>query len=110
VTSSNLCAGDLNRRLVLEAPVETDDGAGGVSRSYQTVAIVWAQVTPVRARSDVAADSLAALVTHRIAVRTPRLINTLNRFRDGTRIFRVVAFRETADRRFLEIDAEERED
>jgi head-tail adaptor len=102
--------GDLNRRLVLEAPVEADDGGGGVNRSYQTVATVWAQVTPVRARSDAAADSLAALVTHRITVRMPRIINTLNRFRDGARTFCIVAFRETADRRFLEIDAEERED
>jgi SPP1 family predicted phage head-tail adaptor len=102
--------GDLDRRLVLEAPVETDDGAGGVARSFETVATLWAQLTPVRARADTAADSLAALVTHRIVVRMPRTITTLNRFRDGTRIFRVAAFRETADRRFLEIDAEERED
>jgi SPP1 family predicted phage head-tail adaptor len=110
VTSSAFCAGDLNRRLALEAPVETDDGAGGVTRSFGTAATLWARVTPVRARSDTVADSLAALVTHRIVVRLPRTITTLNRFRDGTRIFRVVAFRETADRRFLEIDAEERED
>jgi SPP1 family predicted phage head-tail adaptor len=103
-------AGDLNRRLALEAPVETDDGAGGVTRSYQTAATMWAQVTPVRARTDVAADSLAALVTHRILIRAPRTVTTLNRFRDGARIFRIVAFRETADRRFLEIDAEERKD
>jgi head-tail adaptor len=102
-------AGNLDRRLVLEVPAETDDGAGGVTRGYATVATVWAQVTPVRARADAAADSLAALVTHRIVVRAPRTLNTLNRFRDGMRIFRVVAFRETADRRFLEIDAEERE-
>jgi SPP1 family predicted phage head-tail adaptor len=103
-------AGELDRRLVLEAPVEMDDGAGGVTRSFETVTTLWAQVTPARARSNVAADSLAALVTHRIIVRAPRAITTLNRFRDDTRIFRVVAFRETADRRFLEIDAEERED
>jgi SPP1 family predicted phage head-tail adaptor len=103
-------AGQLNRRLVLEAPVEVDDGAGGVTRSYQTVATIWAQVTPVRARAEVAADSLATLVTHRIVVRAPRAITTLNRFSDGARIFRVVAFRETADRRFLEFDAEERKD
>lgn len=105
-----IAAGRLDRRLVLEAPVEVDDGAGGVTRGYQTAATLWAQLTPVRARPDVAADSLAALVTHRIVLRTPRTITTQNRFRDGARIFRVVAFRETADRRFLEIDAEERED
>ena len=28
--------GELNRRLVLQAPVESDDGAGGVTRSYAT--------------------------------------------------------------------------
>ena len=30
--------GDLKHRLVLEAPVETDDAAGGVTRSYATAA------------------------------------------------------------------------
>ena len=105
-----IAAGRLDRRLVLEAPAETDDGAGGVTRSYETVTTLWAQVTPMRARSDGAADSLAALVTHRVVIRAPRTLTTLNRFRDGTRIFRIVAFRESADRRFLEIDAEERED
>jgi SPP1 family predicted phage head-tail adaptor len=103
-----IAAGDLDRRLVLEAPVETDDGAGGVTRSYETVTTLWAQVTPARARSAVAADSLAALVTHSIVIRAPRAITTLHRFRDGARIFRIVAFRDSADRRFLEIDAEER--
>jgi SPP1 family predicted phage head-tail adaptor len=103
-------SGALDRRLVLEAPVEADDGAGGVTRGYEAMTTLWAQVTPVRARSEAAADSLAALVTHRIVIRAPRTITTLNRFRDGTRIFRIAAFRETADRRFLEIDAEERED
>jgi SPP1 family predicted phage head-tail adaptor len=102
-------AGGLDRRLTLEAPAETDDGAGGVTRSYETVTTLWAQVTPMRARSDIASDSLAALVTHRVVVRAPRMLTTLNRFRDGTRIFRIVAFHESADRRFLEIDAEERE-
>ena len=28
---------DLNRRLVLEAPAEADDGAGGVTRLYDVV-------------------------------------------------------------------------
>jgi SPP1 family predicted phage head-tail adaptor len=105
-----IAVGELNRRLVLEAPVDVDDGAGGVTRSYQTVTTLWARATPVAARAAVAADSLAALVTHRIVVRAPRAVTTLHRFRDGPRIFRVVAFRDTADRRFVEIEAEEQED
>jgi hypothetical protein len=37
-------------------------------------------------------------------------VTTRHRFQDGARIYRVIAVRESADRRFLEIDAEERED
>lgn len=102
--------GDLNRRLALEAPVDTDDGAGGAARTYATVATLWAQVTPLRGRADAAADSLAAVVTHRLTVRAGQAVTVLHRFRDGTRVFDVVSFRETPDRRFLIIDAEERED
>jgi len=99
--------GDLDRRLTLEAPVEVDDGAGGVSRSYQAVTTLWAQVTAVSAHADVAAASLGAIVTHSIVIRAPRAVTPFHRFRDGARIFRVVAVRESPDRRFLEIHAEE---
>jgi SPP1 family predicted phage head-tail adaptor len=61
-----------NRRLALEAPVETPDGAGGVTRTYETVATIWAAVTPVAARGDVVADQSGASVTHRIVIRAPR--------------------------------------
>ena len=61
--------GALNRRLVLEAPVETGDGAGGVVRTYEAVATLWAQVMPVSARDDIAADSLGAVLRHRIVIR-----------------------------------------
>ena len=37
-------------------------------------------------------------------------ITTRHRFQDGTRIYRVLAAHPSADRRFLEIEAEERED
>jgi len=61
--------GALNHRVTLETPVEIPDGAGGVTRGYATVATLWAAVTPVSARGDVEAASLAANVTHRVLVR-----------------------------------------
>lgn len=103
-------AGDLNRRLVLQAPVETGDGAGGVVIAYQTVTTLWAQVTPKSGRGDVTAASLGALVTHTITIRAGQAVTTRSRFQDGARIYRVVAIRDSDDRRFLVIDAEERED
>ena len=48
--------GDLSRRLALEAPVETDDGAGGVTRRYDFVTKLWAQAVP-RSRIDLPLES-----------------------------------------------------
>lgn len=102
--------GALNRRLVLEAPSESDDGAGGVVRGYEAVTTLWAKVLPQAARADVAADSLGTALRYRIVVRYRPGVTTRHRLRDGAHVFRVLAARASADRRFIEIDAEERED
>jgi SPP1 family predicted phage head-tail adaptor len=101
--------GDLNRRLALLAPVESADGEGGVTRSYTMVTTLWAQVVPQPARADVAADSLGAALRYAIVIRT-RSDVTRHRLQDGAVIYRVISARASADRRFLEIDAEIRED
>jgi len=102
-------AGDLNRRLLLEVPVETDDGAGGVVRLYDVVTVLWAQVVPRSADTVVTADSAGSAVRYRIIVRVPIDITTRHRFQDGARIYSVLAARPSADRRFVEIEAEEHE-
>ncbi len=102
--------GELNRRLVLEAPSESADGAGGVTRLYDVVTTLWAQVTPVSARADVAAGSLGAALRARIVIRKRDDVSTRHRLLDGARIYRILSVAESADRRFLEIAAEERED
>ncbi len=102
--------GDLNRRLALQAPVESDDGEGGVTRSYATVASVWAQVTPQAMRADVSAEARGAALRFRILIRRRDDVTTAHQFSDGATVYRVAAARVSADRRFLEIDAEVRED
>ena len=102
--------GELNRRLVLEAPVESADGAGGVTRSYAAVMTLWASVEPVSARGAVVADAPGATVTHRIVMRRRAAITTRHRFVEGTTIYRIVTLREDATRRFLVIGAEARKD
>ena len=102
--------GELNRRLVLQAPVETGDGAGGVTRSYSAVTTLWAQVVPASARADVAADSLGAALRYRIVIRARSDVTTRHRFQDGSRIYRILSARASVDRHFLEIDAEEHQD
>ncbi|MFD2181401.1 phage head closure protein [Rhodoplanes azumiensis] len=103
--------GTLRRRLVLEAPVETADGAGGTVRDHVAVATLWAALAPRGERGVVEADSAGAVVTHRILVRAGPEITTLNRFRAGSRLFRVVAVRDLDPAgRYLIVDAEERID
>jgi SPP1 family predicted phage head-tail adaptor len=100
--------GLLRHRLVLEAPVESADGAGGVVRSYSTVATLWAEVTPVSTTRALEAERLGARITHRIGIRFSDDITTKHRFRDGERIFRIASLRDRDGRkRFLTIEAEE---
>lgn len=102
--------GDLNRRLVLEAPSENDDGAGGVVRGYAAVTTLWAQVTPSSMRGETDVDSLGASLRYRIVIRWRTDVTTRHRFVEGARIYRILAARESADRRFLEIEADVRGD
>ncbi len=103
-------ASDLNRRLVLEAPAEASDGEGGVTRLYDVVTTLWAQVLPVSARADVAADSLGAALRTTIVIRMRSDLTTRHRLLDGARVYRILSLRASADRRFLEIEAEARKD
>jgi SPP1 family predicted phage head-tail adaptor len=96
-----------NRRLALEGPVEVSDGAGGVIRTYQQIVSLWAEITPVTSQGIVDADRLGVRVTHRIVIRAPRTLSTRHRLADGARHYRIVSFRETDDRRLIEIQAEE---
>ena len=102
--------GDLRRRLVLEAPADTDDDAGGVTREYAAVTTLWAAVTPASARGDVVADSAGTTITHRVVIRARDDVTTRHRLRQGDRIYLIVALRDQDDGRFLEIHAEERRD
>lgn len=100
--------GALNRRLTLEVPVESADGAGGVTRNFDAVATLWAEVTPVAATRAIEADRAGARITHRIGIRFSDDITTRHRFSDGERVFRIVSLRDRdGRRRFLTIEAEE---
>jgi SPP1 family predicted phage head-tail adaptor len=102
--------GDLNRRIVLEAPVESNDGAGGVTRSYGIVTTLWAQVVPLSGGPDVAAGSFGSTLRYRITIRMRSDITVRHQLREGARIYRIRTLRQSADRRFLEIDTEARQD
>lgn len=100
--------GQLKTRLVVQQPVETPDGQGGVTRTWTTFATVWAQLTPLAARREMQADADGATQAYRIVLRSNLSLTLQHRFSDGARVYRIVAIRDRDDRRFIEIDAEVR--
>jgi head-tail adaptor len=101
--------GRLKTRLEIQAPVETDDGQGGVTRSFATLTTAWAEVTAVSSRgngADVQADAEGATVKYRIVLRSNFVLTLQHRLVDGARVYRIAAIRDAGDRRFVALDAE----
>ncbi|WP_375411232.1 phage head closure protein [uncultured Bradyrhizobium sp.] len=101
--------GKLKTRLQIQAPVETDDGQGGVTRSYATLTTAWAEVTPLPSRAGgdaVEAGAEGVSVKYRIVMRGNFVLTLQHRLVDGARIYRIAAIRDAGDRRFIALDAE----
>ena len=83
-------AGLLRTPLELEAPVLTDDGAGGHETGWQPVASVMAALEPVAALSRFAAAQALEEVSHRAIIRMRADVRAGMRFRRGGRMLVIV--------------------
>lgn len=103
----------LSRSLVLEAPVQVSDGAGGYTRNWQPLGVLWAEVKAGSGRETAAFAVTVSRVPYRIVVRAAPMGASSRpvagqRFREGTRIFNIHAVAEKdAHGRFLTCHAEE---
>ena len=89
----------LNRRLVLEAPVVAPDGAGGQIESWVAMGTLWAEIRPKTGREATGEAGAMSVRAFRITVRgaPPGASNRPlpgQRFRQQTRLFRIVAVTE----------------
>lgn len=103
----------LTRALLLEALQRIPDGAGGYADGWVAVGRLWAELKPGSGR-EVTADPVAASVaSYRITVRAapvgaPSRPRPDQRFREGVRVFRILAVAEAdVGGRFLTCFAEE---
>ncbi len=103
----------LNRRLVLEEEARVPDGAGGWSREWRAVAVLWASVRARSAREVEEGERGRSRVSHRVVVRAaapgaPARPRADQRFRDGERVLRIRGVGEADPRgRYLVAWAEE---
>ena len=103
----------LNRSLVLEAPIKIADGAGGYTRDWQPLGVLWAELKAGSGREVAASSATISRVPYRITVRAAPYgaasrPTAGQRFRDGTRLFHINAVAERGvDAQFLTCHAEE---
>lgn len=106
-------APNLVRKLTLEAPLRSADGAGGFNETWDALGVLWADVT-ARSGSERSRSGVAVSRTgYRIVVRSAPVGSSMRpapeqRFREGARVFliRAVAERDP-DGRFLTCFADE---
>ncbi len=103
----------LHRRLALEAEVVTPDGTGGFSRVWALRGHLWAEVAPGSGRESGGIEVPLSTQPFRITVRgaaqgVPSRPVAGQRFRDGSRVFAVLAVTERdTDGRYLVCAARE---
>lgn len=61
--------GTLDKRVVLEAPVEISDGCGGLELSWSEVASIWASVQPIKPVVEQQAQQSTETLQHKVLIR-----------------------------------------
>ncbi len=103
----------LNRKLLLEEESRTPDSAGGWTRGWVALGALWAAVRSRSGREAEEGGRSVSRVSHRILVRaapvgSQRRPRPDQRFREGTRLFRIRAVTEADGRgRYLVCWADE---
>ena len=94
--------GDLRLRLNLEAPQDSDDGIGGVTRSWSDAGSVWAALEPLAINSGMnsshVADRETPVLRYRLTLRSYPDLSVQHRFRLGSRVLQIRAMRDPDER------------
>lgn len=104
---------NLSRKLVLEERANTPDGKGGFAVGWQVLGVLWANVDARSGREALVGARDVSRVRYRIVVRGAPVGAASRpqpdqRFREGDRIFSILAVSEfDANGRWLECWAEE---
>jgi SPP1 family predicted phage head-tail adaptor len=100
--------GDLRLRLTLEAPVDTIDDTGAMTRTYTPRAIVWAEVASSYGAARFLASRQEEAISHIVRIRWRDDVSNQMRFVLGVRRLLIhVAYDADERRRFLTCHCEE---
>lgn len=100
--------GNFRHRLTIEAADQIEDGAGGVTRTWETIAQTWSAIEPLSLDDKLHADKRLGILTHRITLRHRTDLTLSHRFVLGMRVFEIRALRDPDQReRLIECLVEE---
>lgn len=92
----------LTHALVLEAPQDVPDGAGGMTRNWVALGTLWAAVRPGAGGERTGPETAIARQSLTVTVRAgapgaPSRPRAEQRFRHGTRVWRILSVGEPVD-------------
>ena len=90
--------GELRLRLTLEQPEESDDGIGGVTRTWSDAGSVWGALEPLAMNGGNIADRDTPTLRYRLTLRPYPDLSVRHRFRLGNRILQIRAMRDPDER------------
>lgn len=101
-------SGDLNRRITLETLSTTSDGSGGVISTWNTLATVWAQVSPKSGTEKLHGDQLTPTITYDVTIRYRKDVDASMRVIYEGRTLRILGVIDHAEQhRFLSLSCDE---
>lgn len=101
-------AGDLNKRITIQARTETVDSMGASVVTWANLATVWAAIWPVSANELIQNAQQTMIISHRIRIRYRSDILASYRIQFGTRYFHIVSIINPNEKReWLDIMAKE---
>ena len=83
--------GTLRDEIVLEQQIRIAASGGGATLTWQPLGPLWADVRPLSGRETVIADQIVSHVSHEIWIRHRVGTTPAMRFRQGDRLFDILA-------------------
>lgn len=102
-----LNAGELDKRIDIQAPVKTPDGVAGTSTSWLTVATVWAKKWTVSSSDKTEANQTVLARTTKFKIRFRRGMRSEYRIKHGNQYFEINGIDPDAEKEALFLTCKE---
>ena len=82
-------AGQLNKRVTVQAPTRASDSRGGFTETWTDLDTIWAAIWPASAKESMLSDKETMVATHRIRIRYRSAFSNRWRIKFGNRYFAI---------------------